>query len=107
MAASTPWVRRKAKSTRSAPPAAMRQRAALDATAVWKVTWFSRTVSTSWASAIGAVISNSGSPAKALLRCLESGHVEAARSILDQIAMASSSNATATRRFVGSPVANS
>src|SRR6266542_4389527 len=40
MAASTPWVRRKAKSTRSAPAAAMRQRAALDATAVWKVTWF-------------------------------------------------------------------
>jgi hypothetical protein len=47
MAASTPWVRRKAKSTRSAPSAASRQRAALEATAVWKVTSFSRAVSTS------------------------------------------------------------
>jgi len=63
MAASMRWVRRKAKSTSSAPPAARRQRAALEATAVWKVTWLSRAVSTSCASAIGAVASSSGSPA--------------------------------------------
>lgn len=63
MAASRPWQRRMAKSISWAPAAASRQRAALEATAVWKLTRFSRVVSTSWASAMGAVTSSSGSPA--------------------------------------------
>jgi hypothetical protein len=43
----------------------------------------------------------------ALLRYAEARHGEAAISVCTQIAMASSSNATANRWFVGSPVANS
>jgi hypothetical protein len=43
----------------------------------------------------------------ALLRCADLGQVEAATSVLDQIARASSSNATATRRLVGSSTASS
>ena len=46
MAASTPWVRRNEKSTSSRPAAAMRHRAAFDATVVSNVNRFSRTVST-------------------------------------------------------------
>jgi hypothetical protein len=44
---------------------------------------------------------------EALLRCADPGHVEAATSVLDHIARASSSNATATRRLVGSSAASS
>jgi len=43
----------------------------------------------------------------ALLRCGDSGHAEAATPPRDQMATASSSNATANRRLVGSPVASS
>jgi hypothetical protein len=43
----------------------------------------------------------------ALLRCADPGQAEAATSVLDQIARASSSNATATRRLVGSSTASS
>jgi hypothetical protein len=45
----------------------------------------------------------------ALLRCGKPGHGEAAIStwLWPQIAMGSSSNATATRRFAGSSAANS
>lgn len=58
-----PWVRRNAKSTSWASPAASRQRAALLAIVVWNVTMLSTPVSTSCASAIGAVTSSSGSSA--------------------------------------------
>jgi hypothetical protein len=44
---------------------------------------------------------------EALLRCADPGQVEAATSVLDHIARASSSNATATRRFAGSSAASS
>src|SRR5829696_874101 len=43
----------------------------------------------------------------ALLRCAHPGQVEAATSVLDHIARASSSNATATRWFAGSSAASS
>ena len=43
----------------------------------------------------------------ALLRCADPGQAEAATSVLNQIARASSSNATATRRLVGSSTASS
>jgi putative transposase len=43
----------------------------------------------------------------ALLRYAESGHGEAAIAVWAQIARASSSKATASRWFVGSPVASS
>ena len=59
--ASIPWVRRNEKSTSPRPPAATTHRAAFDAIVVWNVTVFRRNVSTSWASAIGAVTSRSGS----------------------------------------------
>ena len=61
IAASSPWVLRIEKSTRSRPPAARRHRAAFVATVVWNVTSFSRSVSTSCASGSGAVTSRSGS----------------------------------------------
>ncbi len=60
-AASSPWVRRSAKSTTSRPAAARTHRAALEAIVVWNVIWLSRYGSTSCATAIGAVISSSGS----------------------------------------------
>jgi hypothetical protein len=44
---------------------------------------------------------------RALLLCADPGQVEAATSVLDHIARASSSNATATRRFAGSSAASS
>ena len=43
----------------------------------------------------------------ALLHCANPWHAEAATSARDQIARASSSNATATRRFAGSSTASS
>jgi hypothetical protein len=43
----------------------------------------------------------------ALLRCAGPGHAEAAISVLDQIANASSSNASATRRLIRSSTASS
>ncbi len=53
-----------------------------------------------------ATFTISGTPT-ALLRCPEPRHGGAVISVWAQIAMASSSNATATRRFVGSSVASS
>jgi hypothetical protein len=66
-AASTPCVRRNEKSTIVRPSAAITYRAAFDAIVVWSVTWFSRTVSTSCATAIGAVTSMIGSFACTIL----------------------------------------
>ena len=43
----------------------------------------------------------------ALLRCVDQGYSEGASSVLNQIAVASSSNATATRWFAGASTANS
>jgi len=43
----------------------------------------------------------------ALLRCVDPEQVEAATSVLSQIAKASSSNATTSRRVAGSPLASS
>ena len=43
----------------------------------------------------------------ALLRCANQGYSEGASSVLNQIAVASSSNATATRWFAGASTANS
>jgi hypothetical protein len=51
-------------------------------------------------------VTNGGLPV-ALLRYAEARHGEAAISVWAQIAMASSSNATANHRFVGSPAASS
>jgi hypothetical protein len=43
----------------------------------------------------------------ALLRCADPGHGEAATSVLDQIAKASASNATTSRRVAGVSTASS
>jgi hypothetical protein len=70
IAASIPWSRRGEKSiTRSPwpgspPPAASTTRAALVATIVWKLTWFSSRVSSSCASIRGPTTCTSGSLAK-------------------------------------------
>jgi hypothetical protein len=50
---------------------------------------------------------NTAAAAGALLRCADQGCAEGATSGLDQIAVASSSNATATRCFDGASTASS
>ena len=64
IAASAPWARRPPNSITARPPAASTTRAALLAIMVWNRTVDSSAVSTSWASASGAVTRTSGSPAK-------------------------------------------
>ena len=69
IAASTPWSRRGEKSisrpsgSGSPDPIESTIRAALVATAVWKLSWFRSSVSSSWPSMRGAVTRTSGSPA--------------------------------------------
>ena len=102
MAASTPWVRRNEKSTRSRPAAASTHRAALEASVVSSVMRLRRKVSASCASAMGAVTSRSGSPASTM-RPSGTAHTSPVNRRSRKAAIASSPNPNESFRYDRSP----